>query len=238
MCGRFVSAKPPEEIARYFDAVLSGELASAPTPPEPNYNVAPTTGVLAVVERQDERRLETFRWGLVPGWAKDPSVGNKMINARAETVPEKPAFKRPFASRRCIIPADGFYEWMKVAGSKRKQPVFIHRVDGEPLAFAGLWERWHDKTDPDRVLQSCTILTTSANHTIEPVHNRMPVLLPPDRWAAWLDPENRDIDALRTFLVSAPDELLTFHNVGTDVNNVRNRGAHLVELAEPISADE
>src|SRR5512141_717479 len=135
MCGRFVSATPPDQIARYFDAVDdSGDET------EPNYNVAPTTDIFTVRSDGGVRRLETLHWGLVPFWAKDPSVGNRMINARAESLADKPAYRRAFRKRRCIIPADGFYEWKVVPGQKQKQPMYMHRADGEPLAFAGLWE--------------------------------------------------------------------------------------------------
>jgi len=140
MCGRFVSASPPDQIARYFDAVPDGERTL-----EPSYNVAPSNDVYAVLSDGGVRKLETLHWGLVPFWAKDPSVGNRMINARAETLADKPAYRRAFRKRRCIIPADGFYEWQKIPGQKHKQPMFMHRADGEPMAFAGLWEVWRPK---------------------------------------------------------------------------------------------
>jgi putative SOS response-associated peptidase YedK len=140
----------------------------------------------------------------VPFWAKDPSIGSKMINARAETLAEKTSFKRPFATKRCIVPADGFYEWKKVDGHKRKQPMFLTTIDGSPFAFAGLWEVWSkdgdvDATGEPRQLFSCTIVTCEANATIADVHDRMPVMLPPDAWDTWLDRDNRDLEALQTF---------------------------------------
>ena len=183
MCGRFVSASPPDQIAAYFAATMSESLLA------PSYNVAPTNDIYAVIETPDgERRLESFHWGLVPMWAKEMKTGLKMINARAETIATSGAFKRPFKQRRCIIPADGFYEWQKRPGQKRKQPYFIHRLDGEPLAFAGLWELWRDKeAGPDAPwLHSCTIITTTANETMAPVHDRMPVILSPDTATSWL----------------------------------------------------
>lgn len=232
MCGRYVAAAPPSEIAKYFAAAAPTE-----TVLEPSYNVAPTNEVYAVVERDDERRLEPLRWGLVPLWAKDLAIGSKMINARAEGIAKKNAYRHAFRKQRCIIPADGFYEWKVVEGQKRKQPMFIHRVDGEPIAFAGLWETWRGPERNDEPLYTCTIITTSANETMAPVHNRMPVILPPDKWEQWLDPDMQDIDELEKFLLPAPSSLLTLYPVSTGVNHVRNKGPELIipqaELSEP-----
>lgn len=223
MCGRYVAAAPPSEIAKYFGAATLSE-----TVLEPSYNVAPTNEVYAVVERNDERVLDHFRWGLVPFWAKDLAIGSKMINARAEGIATKNAYRHAFSKQRCIIPADGFFEWKVIEGQKRKQPMFIHRVDGEPLAFAGLWETWRG-ADRDRdPIYTCTIITTTANETMAPVHDRMPVILPPDLWEKWLDPEMRDTDALVKFLKPAPSSLLTLYPISTAVNNVRNKGAELI----------
>jgi len=222
MCGRYVAAAPPSEIAKYFGA------APTETVLEPSYNVAPTNEVYAVVEHDDERRLEPLRWGLVPLWAKDLAIGSKMINARAEGIATKNAYRHAFRKQRCIIPADGFFEWKVVEGQKRKQPMYIHRVDGEPLAFAGLWETWRGPERKDDPLRTCTIITTSANETMAPVHNRMPVILPPDSWAEWLDPEMQDTDALAEFLVPAPSSLLTLYPITTAVNHVRNKGPELI----------
>ncbi|MEC8687678.1 MAG: SOS response-associated peptidase, partial [Actinomycetota bacterium] len=181
MCGRYVSATPPDQLARFFDAT---SLVGMPGNPDEryvgNYNVAPTQGVLAVYESSGERLLDRFHWGLVPFWAKDPSVGSKMINARAETLAEKNSFKRPFATKRCIIPADGFYEWKNIEGHKRKQPMFLTTIDGSPFAFAGLWEVWSngqelDDTGEPLQLFSCTIVTCEPNDAIADVHDRMPV---------------------------------------------------------------
>jgi putative SOS response-associated peptidase YedK len=228
MCGRFVSATPPDQIARYFDAV-----DDTGAPVEPNYNVAPTTDVFAVRSDGQVRRLEQLHWGLVPFWAKDPSIGNRMINARAEGIADKNAYKAAFRHRRCLIPADGFYEWTAVAGQKKKQPMYIHRVDGEPIAFAGLWERWRSKDDPDRQLQSCTIITGAPNEMMATIHDRMPVILPPSAWDTWLDPQGVDLAVLGQLLVPAPASLLTMHPVGFDVNNVRNNDAHLIDKPVP-----
>src|SRR4051812_22981251 len=232
MCGRFVSASPPDQIARYFDAADDTGGGA-----EPNYNVAPTTDVFAVLVDGGVRRLETLHWGLVPHWAKDPSAGNRMINARAESLAEKSAYKSLFRKRRCIIPADGFYEWKKVPGQKAKQPMFIRRTDGEPLAFAGLWSVWRSKEDPGQELHSCTIITGEPNEKVAEIHDRMPVILPPSAWETWLSPEVDDVDLLGRLLVPAPSSLLELYPVSTAVNDVRNEGPQLIEPADPIAVD-
>ena len=229
MCGRFVSTSPPDELAAYF-----GAEAVAETVLEPNYNVAPTQDVLAVVEADEGRYLDAFFWGLVPSWAKDVKIGSKMINARAETLAEKSAFKKPFATRRCIVPADGFYEWKKLGTGKRpeKQPMFISRGDGAPLAFAGIWSIWRGPDKDQEPLRSQTIVTTSPNELMATIHDRMQVILPEDRWAPWLDRGNDDLEALSAMLVPLPDGLLTATPVAKLVNNVRNNGPELLEPAE------
>jgi putative SOS response-associated peptidase YedK len=240
MCGRFVSAGSPDRIAAYFDTVLPTEVVAESL--GENYNVAPTQDVYALVSAgEGSARLEAFHWGLVPSWAKDRKIGSRMINARAETLAEKPAFKRLFGEKRCIVPMDGFYEWqagveggpVNAKGKLLKQPMLIHRVDGAPLAVAGLWAAWKDPGDPDgRFLHSTTVITTSANATMQPVHDRMPVILPPELWASWLDSSNHDLEALSRLLVGCPDDLLTMHAVSTDVNNVRNNRADLITPLE------
>jgi putative SOS response-associated peptidase YedK len=237
MCGRFVSTQTPDQIASFFGASFEGDALP------PNYNVAPTNDVYGVVAGTDGPRLTTFHWGLVPSWAKDTKVGSKMINARAETLAEKPAFKGLFTKHRLLISMDGFYEWKampaKEGGKPTKQPYFIHGARGEPLAVAGLWAAWRDRAiaeaDPDAPwLHSGTIITTSANATMEPIHDRMPVVLPQSRWAEWLDPNNRDLAALTGLLLPARDDLLEMHPVSTDVNNVRNKDPHLID---PVDDD-
>jgi putative SOS response-associated peptidase YedK len=225
MCGRFVSTNSPERISAYFGASFEAE------PMGENYNVAPTNDVLAVVAGDGGPVVRAFHWGLVPTWAKDLKIGSKMINARAETVAEKPAFKGLFAKHRLIVPMDGFYEWQAITGAKTKQPMFIRRRDGEPLAVAGLWTTWRDRSLGDDApwLHSLTLITTAANATMAPVHDRMPVLLPVSRWEEWLDPANRDVDDLRGLLVPAPDDLLELRRVSTAVNNVRNKGPELID---------
>lgn len=230
MCGRFVSSSPPDELAAYF-----GAEAVAETVVEPNYNVAPTQDVWAVVEADGRRYLDAFFWGLVPSWAKDVKIGSKMINARAETLAEKSAFKKPFATRRCLVPADGFYEWKKLGSGKKpkKQPVFISRRDGEPLALAGIWSLWRGPDKEQEPLRSLTIVTTSPNELMAAIHDRMPVILPEERWAPWLDRTNDDLDSLAAMLVPLPDGLLTATPVATLVNNVGNNGPELLAPVEP-----
>ncbi|MDZ7677315.1 MAG: SOS response-associated peptidase [Acidimicrobiales bacterium] len=224
MCGRYVSSTPADQLASYFGATLTAEELL-----DPEYNVAPTRAVWTVFADGEARRLDLARWGLVPFWAKDLSIGNRMINARAETVAEKNAFKKAFRRQRCIVPADGFYEWTRPEGQKKKQPWFVHRPDGEPFAFAGLWETWRGPDREDEPLRTCTILTGPANEKMAEIHDRMPVMLAPDAWSTWLDPQVDDPDLLGRFLVPAPPQLISFHPVSTEVNNTRNHGAHLVE---------
>lgn len=228
MCGRFVSASPPEEIAEYFGAVPVGD------PLEPHFNVAPTMDVYVVVQDAGERRVDEFYWGLVPGWAKDMKIAARLINARSETAATNNSFKSSMAKRRCIVPADGFYEWKAVEGQKKKQPYFIHRTDDEQLAFAGLWAEWRGQVAGEQVVvRSTTILTTSANETMAAIHDRMPVILPARAWDQWLDPTNVDVHTLQGLLVPAPPMLLTMHPVSTEVSNSRNEGEHLVDEIPP-----
>jgi putative SOS response-associated peptidase YedK len=233
MCGRFVTSSSPERIAAYFGA------ESAVEPLGQNFNVAPTNDIYGVVADPDgTREVQAFMWGLLPVWAKERKVGQKMINARSETIAEKPAFKGVFKKHRCIIPMDGFYEWaagveggpVTKAGKLAKRPHFIHRIDGEPLAVAGLWSAWRDKSEGADApwLHTASVITTSANATMAPIHDRMPVLLPRAMWEMWLDPLNDNIDMLAGLLVPAPDNLLTMHEVSTEVNNVRNKGEELL----------
>ena len=235
-----MSASPPDELAKYFGATAPDEELEA------NFNVAPTKEVYAVRASAGHRQLTTLRWGLVPFWAKDLKIGSKMINARSETVLDKPAYRRAIRKRRCLIPADGFYEWAKVPGHKNKQPYYIHRSDGEPIVFAGLWERWSppadesaedgDPTAPE-VIETCTILTCSPNETMAAIHNRMPVLLPPSAWDDWLA-DTDDLDMLQGLMTPAPDGLLALSPVTTAVNNVRNNGPELLAVEpDPLVAD-
>ncbi len=249
MCGRFVATAPPGELADYFQAVLSESVKDGQVEaPAPNYNVAPTNQVTTVRARDGHRELDLMKWGLVPSWAKDPKIGSKMINARSETAAEKPAFRSAIKKRRCLVPADGFYEWAKVPGQKTKQPYFITRSDGEPIVFAGLWEAWKPKPGSEAEelatadgaspqdlawLISCTLMTTTPNREMREIHNRMPVLVPPAWWDRWLDPEV-PVEVVAELFHPAPDDLLTLTPISTMVNNVRNRGR---ELLEPVALD-
>ena len=238
MCGRFVSSHSADKIAEFFGASFEGE--GLP----PNFNVAPTQDVLAVLgDAAGGREVHPFHWGLVPSWAKEVKIGSKMINARAETLGEKPAFKGLFKKHRLIIPMDGFYEWQQgpagaaltKAGTPSKTPMFIHRADGAPLAVAGLWATWRDRAAGSDApwLHSCTIITTAANATMAPVHDRMPALLAESVWSEWLDPSNHDVADLQRLLLPAANDILTFHPVGTAVNNVRNNGPELLQPVDP-----
>lgn len=236
MCGRFVSTQQPDQIANYFGADVAVESLGE------NFNVAPTHDVYGVVQGNDATtRIEAFHWGLIPSWAKDRKIASKMINARSETLAEKNSFKSLFKKKRLLLPMDGFYEWKAGAsggplnskGKPLKQPLFIHRVNNEPMAVAGLWTAWKDPeaaegSDANQWLHSATIITTAANDTMAPVHNRMPVFVPRSRWAEWLDPSNDDIDDLSTLFTTTDDGSLTMHEVSTDVNNVRNNAGHLI----------
>lgn len=225
MCGRFVSTQQPDALASFFGAAFEGE------PLGPSHNVAPTNDVYGVVEGADGvRHLETFQWGLVPSWAKDVKIGSKMINARAETIGEKPSFKSLLRRHRVMLPMDGFYEW-QASDTKVKTPMFIHRADGDPLAIAGLWTTWRDASvGPEAPwLHSCTLITTAANATMEPVHNRMPVILERDDWAMWLDRSIDNPADLLPLLVPAAEGVLMMYPVSTSVNNVRNKGSELID---------
>lgn len=241
MCGRYASSRRPEDLIEEFEIIES----RVERPLEPDYNVAPTKEVYAVVERPPtkdspeppERQLRVFTWGLVPSWAKDPAIGSRMINARMETVAAKPAFRRAFAARRCLLPADGYFEWypateLTKAGKPRKQPFFIRPTDHGILAMAGLYEIWRDPAmdddDPARFRWTCTVITTEAEDDLGTIHDRMPLMVERERWGAWLDPRAPQ-DHLLDLLVPAAPGRLEAYPVSTLVGNVRNNGAELVE---------
>jgi putative SOS response-associated peptidase YedK len=218
--------------------------------PEPDYNVAPTVSVPAVLERVSKddggvsRRLSPLTWGLVPSWAKDPKIGSRMINARVETVAEKPAFRRAFEARRCLLPADGFYEWyvtdqLGANGKPRKQPFFIHRADGGLLVMAGLYEIWRnpekDRDDPEAWLRTCTVITTQATDAAGHIHDRMPMVVPREAYAGWLDPKLTDPRAARELLAVTDAAALEAYAVSTLVNSVKNNDP---SLTEPIGESE
>ncbi len=224
MCGRFAFYSPDEAITHLFGVTDAPDIV-------PRYNLAPTQFVPAIRVADDDRRVSLLHWGLVPFWAKDKKIGNRMINARAETLAEKPAFRAAFKRRRCLVLADGFYEWQKVDGGK--VPHFIYATDGNPFAMAGLWERWKPKDDPDaEPLESCTIVTTGANAFMKPLHHRMPAILMPDDYEAWLDPANEDNASLASMLGPARDGMLAAHAVSKRVNSPANDDAALIEADE------
>ncbi len=259
MCGRYASSRRPEDLAEEFEIDRGMVSETVAEPLAPDYNVAPTKEVYAVVTRPPqeesteaagspeaagERQLRVLRWGLVPFWAKDPSIGSKMINARMETVAEKPSFRRAFAARRCLLPADGYYEWyptqqLTKSGKPAKQPFFIRPKDGGVLAMAGLYEIWRDPTrdddDPERFRWTCAVLTTQAEDAVGHIHDRMPLMVERDRWGAWLDPTVSSKDDLLGALVPAAPGQLEAYPVSTRVSNVRNNGP---ELVEPIPLEE
>ncbi|GAA3283359.1 SOS response-associated peptidase [Streptomyces lavendulae] len=244
MCGRYVSTRSPEDLTGLFGALAPSPDAVVP----PSWNVAPTDPVWAVLERADretgllERRLRPLRWGLVPPWSKDPGGAARMINARVETVAEKPAYRRAYAKRRCLLPADGFYEWQAVPATATakayKQPWFISPQDGAVMAMAGLYEFWRDpavpdEDDPAAWWATCTVITTEATDAAGRVHPRMPLALAPADYDAWLDPSHQDPHALRTLLATPAGGRLEVRAVGTAVNSVRNNGPELLDAPVP-----
>lgn len=220
MCGRFVLFASPAMLQAEF------ELAAPPAGLTPRYNIAPTQSV-AVIPNKGERTIEMFTWGLIPSWAKDPSIGSRMINARAETLAEKPAFRAAFRKRRCLIVANGFYEWKKEGTGKT--PMFIRLASQRPFAFAGLWEYWQPP-GAGPVL-SCTIITTDANALVSPIHDRMPVILPASAYDLWLDPEPREPTGLMALLHPFEDEPMEAIAVSRLVNSPANDGEVLIEAA-------
>ncbi|MBO0802919.1 MAG: SOS response-associated peptidase [Nocardiopsaceae bacterium] len=235
MCGRFVSARKRLELLEEF--AVERDAVSADR--DPDYNVAPTKRIYAVLDGKDEgkprRELRLVRWGLVPSWAKDASGGARMINARAETVAVKPAFRSAFAKRRCIIPADGYYEWQAAEGKEPKQPFYIHRTDGGILPFAGLYELWRDESLPSdheqAWLWTASIITTNATDEIGKIHDRTPMVVPSEGWADWLDPANGDKELLLATMRPATGAGiggLSSYPVSRDVNSVRNNGPDLI----------
>lgn len=219
MCGRYSLKADISQLAMRF------EFAADDVVHKPAYNIAPTQQVLTVTNNDGERHAEYMRWGLIPFWAKDMKIGYRMINARGETLAEKPSFRAALRKRRCLILADGFYEWQKLGG-KQKRPMRITLKSGEPFAFAGLWETWKDPAG--ELVKSCTIITTSANEFLSPIHERMPVILPQEQESFWLDREIEDPVALSSAIASYADDELDAFEVSTLVNNTRNNGPELI----------
>ena len=248
MCGRYASARKRVELLEEFRI----ERDRVTEPLDPDFNVAPTKPVYAVMTRAPRtaepgadgpaRELRVVRWGLVPSWAKDPSMGGRLINARAETVDSKPAFRKAFARRRCLLPADGYYEWQpgQLDGRTVKQPYYISRADGGPLAMAGIYELWRDRGVPDdheqAWLWTAAIITTNAPDELGQIHDRMPMIIGADSWADWLDPASDDPADLRALLAPAVSGGLVWRPVSTEVNSVRHNGAQLIEPIAPGEA--
>ena len=264
MCGRYAASRDAAELVEEFDVQRKSDADL-----KPDFNVAPTKRVYLIADRRDsatsdssrtggtstgevfQRELATARWGLVPSWAKDPKIGNRMINARLETIASKPSFRSAFAKRRCLLPADGYYEWYRPtnppvrpggsgaiarAGEKPpKQPYFIHPVDGSTLAMAGLYEFWRDpekdQDDPAAWLRTTTVITTRADAALKHIHDRMPVCIAPENWSTWLDPRNRGEVELEQALSGLAEGWLQADPISTAVNSVRNNGP---ELLRPI----
>lgn len=229
MCGRYALTAAPEIITSLLRVIhLRSGLV-------PRYNIAPTQ--LVPVVRDDaagERELVDVSWGLIPPWAKDRKIASRLINARSETAHEKPAFRDAFVHRRCVLPADGFYEWKKVG--RAKQPYFVHRVDGLPMFFAGLWEQWTDK-EAGQLVESCTILTSDANAKLTELHHRMPVVFDDQAAEVWLG-DGREVGELKPLLRPAPDDWFAMHPVSKAVNSVANEGPELIQQVEALAAEK
>ena len=217
MCGRYTLAAPVNELVEQFD------IDEYPSSITASYNIAPTQEVAAVIAEDEKRKLEMLRWGLVPAWADDPSIGNRMINARSETVAEKPSFRKAFKDRRCLVLSDGFYEWRRTPDGK--QPYYIHMKDGSPFAFAGLWESWRNAQE----IRSCTIITTEANELVGDIHNRMPVILGPEDYSLWLDPDFKEREALTSLLRPYPNDAMEAYPVSRRVNSPSNNTPDCIE---------
>jgi putative SOS response-associated peptidase YedK len=224
MCGRFVGYRNLDELNTFFPIDKAAcEVTS-------NFNVAPSQEILTIYKQHGKSWLDKSHWGLVPFWAKDISIGNKMINARAESVAKKPSFRNAFKKRRCMIIADGFYEWKGEKG--RKQPMFITLPDKNPFAFAGLWETWNKRDDKDSIYKSCTIITTQSSDSIRDIHQRMPVILKPQVYESWLDPDNQDVVELENILKNEIITELSSYPVSTQVNSIRNNDPSCIEPIE------
>jgi putative SOS response-associated peptidase YedK len=221
MCGRYTIKTDSNQLEKEFGVVSIDEAVI-----RPRFNVAPTQTVPVVVELDGQRVVNGFRWGLIPSWAKEASIGSKMINARSETIAEKPSFRNAFKRRRCIVPANGFYEWQKTATGP-KQPYLFFPREREMFAFAGLWEEWLDK-DSGELVETCTIITTSANETMAPFHDRMPVILENKDFAQWLDGNDQDTVSLQELLKPCGPDVIGFYPVSRAVNSPSNDSEELI----------
>ena len=231
MCGRVALFSPPVRLARLLDAALA---AGIDPEGHPSWNVGPQQPLFAVTEHDATRTLDRYRWGLLPSWAKDPSIANRLFNARGETVAEKPSFRSAFAKRPCIIPVDGFYEWDHRAG-RLKQPHYFTRRDAQPLLLAGLYELWRDASDPSdgESVQTCTIITTTHNDDLGELHDRMPVVLDQSDVARWLNVHDYGPDERAGLLRPARPGTLTHYGVDSAVGSIRNDGPEMIAPVEP-----
>ncbi|WP_411725822.1 SOS response-associated peptidase [Methyloglobulus sp.] len=219
MCGRFALYTDPIALAKKFQAVNVPEWL-------PSYNVAPSQAIPIIRQEQGRRAFAMTRWGLIPSWAKEINTGYSTINARAETVAEKPAFRSAFQYRRCLIPADGYFEWQEIANSKIKQPWYISLKNQEPMALAGLWEHWRGRDGSE--IGSCTIIVTSGNELMQSIHDRMPVILSPETWDTWLDTTNTNKQGLQTLFTQYPADEMTAWPVSTVVNSPRHNSEECI----------
>ena len=224
MCGRFVGFRPLEELRDHFPIDVADVNVTE------NFNVAPTQEILAIVRHSGQNHLQQLKWGLVPSWSKDVSIGSRLINARSETAASKPSFRGAFKKRRCLILADGFYEWKGDKG--KKQPMFLTLPDGNPFAFAGLWEIWDSQGEEETPYRSCTILTREAGESVRPIHHRMPVILKPEAYEDWLNPQNQDINLLQDIIQSKIYTELASVPVSKQVSSVRNNSRDNILQAE------
>jgi putative SOS response-associated peptidase YedK len=220
MCGRFTLTIDPLHLQEAFPwAIIPEDI-------NPRYNIAPSQPV-AVISNKGDYSLSFFKWGLIPSWSKDPGIGERMINARAETLAEKPSFRNAYRRRRCLILADGFFEWKLVPGSKNKQPIYIHLKNHKPFAFAGLWEFWNSPAGTE--IYSCTIITTHPNSLLQPIHNRMPVILPPETYQQWLVPSDVPSTELNGLLIPYSAEEMTAYPVSKMVNSPQYDSSDLIK---------
>ncbi|MDE3043982.1 MAG: SOS response-associated peptidase [Acidobacteriota bacterium] len=232
MCGRVALFTPPVRLAKLLDAALA---AGVDPDTRPSWNVGPQRRLFAVTESEEGRVLDAYRWGLLPSWAKDPALANRLFNARGETVAEKPSFRGAFAKRPCVIPVDGFYEWDHRPG-KNRQPNFFTRVDGTPLLLAGLYEHWRDPhLDDAPLVATCTVITTSPSADMDDIHDRMPVILERDAVATWLNVLEVSADERRALLRPSAPATLRHHGVANAVGSVKNDGPALIEPLEAQS---
>jgi putative SOS response-associated peptidase YedK len=223
MCGRFTLTVDPAELQDAFGDFIF------PTQFAPRYNIAPTQPILAI-PNDGKNKADFFLWGLIPSWSKDPSIANKLINARGETIAEKPSFRGSFKYKRCLIPADGFYEWKTETGQKTKTPYFIHMKDRKPFAFAGLWDEWH--SPEGSMLRTCTIITTEPNELMSNLHNRMPVILDKKNYAEWLEPAPQTRENLIHLIQPFPADRMSAYPVSTLVNVPNNDRIELIAPTE------